>query len=107
AGLERMTREGAPAGADLEHSLAGAELAFLNRPIEFALERLGQRFIVIAVNALAIGRKNRIEKAQEQLGIDVVVGSYGALVGIDLAEQERLDETPGCDQGVTVVEEAA
>ena len=40
--------------------------ALLDGPVEFPLERLGQRLVVIGVDALAIGRKDGIEKAQEQ-----------------------------------------
>ena len=50
---------------------------------------------------------DRIEEAEEQGGVDVVVGGYGRLVGIDLAEQERLKEAPYGDDRVPVVERGA
>ena len=102
-----MAGEGAPAGTDLEHALSRTELAFLDRPIEFALERRGERLVVMRVDALAVGREHRIEKAQEHLRVGVVVRGDGPLVGIDLPEQHRLDEAPGGDQGMTIVEGGA
>ena len=100
---KRVAGEGAPARADLEHRLAGAELAFLDGPVEFPLERLGQRLVVIGVDALAIGGKDGIEKAQEQLRVGIVVRGDRPLVGVDLPEQKRLDEAPSRDQRMTVV----
>ena len=65
---------------------------------------MDERLVVILVHALAIGGKHGIEKAQEQLRVSIVVGGDRPLVGIDLSEQERLDEAPGRDQRVPVVE---
>jgi hypothetical protein len=61
----------------------------------------------MSVDALAVGREHRIEEAEEQLRIGIVVGRDCLLVGIDLPEQQRLDETPGRDQRMTVVERGA
>ena len=90
--------------AKAPHALSLTELAFLDRPIELALQSLGERLIVMRVDALAVGREHRIEKAQEHLRVGVVVRGDGALVGIDLPEQHRLDEAPGGHQRMTVVE---
>ena len=102
-----MSGEGAPARADLQHARALADATLLERPVEFPLERRRQRLVVVLVHALAIGGKDRIEEAQEQLRVGVVVGGDGPLVGIDLSEQQRLDEAPGRDQRVPVVERGA
>ena len=102
-----MAGEGAPAGADLEHALAGTELAFLDRPVELPLERAGQRLVVMLVDALAISGEDGVEKTQEQFGVGVVVGGDGALVGIDLTEQKRLDEAPRQHERMTIVEEGS
>ena len=61
----------------------------------------------MGVDALAVGREHRIEKAQEHLRVGVVVRGDGALVGIDLPEQQRLDEAPGRHERMTVVERGA
>jgi hypothetical protein len=61
----------------------------------------------MSVDALAQGREHRIEEAEEQPRIGIVVGRDCMLVGIDLPEQQRLDETPGRDQRMTVVERGA
>jgi hypothetical protein len=79
----------------------------LDGPIELAFERLRQGLVVMSVDALAVGREHRIEEAEEQLRIGIVVGRDCLLVGIDLPEQQRLDETPGRDQRMTVVERGA
>ena len=102
-----MSGEGAPAGADLEHALSRTELAFLDGPVEFALESLGERLLVMRIDALAVGREHRVEEAQEQLRVGVVVRGDRLLVGVDLPEQQRLDEAPGADQRMAVVEGGA
>jgi hypothetical protein len=79
----------------------------LDGPIELAFQRLRQRLVVISVDALAVGREHRIEEAQEQLRIGIIVGRDRLLVGIDLPEQQRLDETPRRDQRMKVVERSA
>ena len=107
AGLQRMPGKGAPAWADLQHALSRAKLAFLDHPVELALQGLGERLVVMGVDALAVGREHRIEKAQEQLRVGVVVRGDGALVGIDLTEQQRLDEAPCRHQRMAIVERGA
>ena len=104
AGLQRVAGECPPAGSDLEHRLARAEPALLDRPVEFPLQRGCERLVVIGVDALAVGRKDWIEEAQEEVRIGVVVGGDRLLVGIDLTEEERLDEAPGKHQRVAVIE---
>ena len=99
-----MTGESAPAGADLEHRLTPLKLALRDGPVELPFERLGQRLLVIFIDALAVGGKDGIEKAQKQLRVGIVVGGNRALVAINLAEQKRLDETPGGDQRMPVAE---
>ncbi len=39
AGLQRVAGEGPPAWPDLEHALAGSELAFVDGPVELPLQR--------------------------------------------------------------------
>ena len=55
------------------------------------------------VDALAIVGEDRIEEAQEQLGVGIVVRGDRPLVGIDLTEQGRLDEAPSGDERMVVV----
>ena len=105
ARLQRMTGERAPTRADLEHLLAGSELALLDGPVEFALERLRQGLVVAFIHTLAVGGKDGVEEAQEQLGVGVVVRRDRLLVGIDLSKQQRLNEAPGGDEGVAIVEQ--
>src|SRR6476619_5450835 len=107
AGLQRMPGKGAPTWAELQHALSRAKLAFLDHPVELALQSLGERLVVMGVDALAVGRERRIEKAQEQLRVGVVVRGDGALVGIDLAEQQRLYEAPCLLQRMAIVERGA
>src|SRR5262245_23908874 len=97
-----MSSERSPTGANLKHGFSRTHFAFLDNPIELPLEGLGQRLVVVGINALAVRRKHWIEKAQEELRVDVVMGDYGAFVGIDLTEQERLNEAPRADQRMTV-----
>src|SRR6188472_1619162 len=97
-----MSGERSPTGANLEHGFSRTHFAFLDNPIELPLEGLGQRLVVMGINALAVRRKNWIEKAQEELRVNVVMGDYRALVGIDLTEQEGLHEAPRADERMTV-----
>jgi hypothetical protein len=57
----------------------------------------------VRIDALAIGRKDGVEETQEQLRVGVVVGGDSLLVGVDLPEQERLEEAPSGDQRVAIV----
>ncbi len=107
AGLQRVTGEGAPAGTDLQHTFSRSELAFLDCPVELPLQRFRQRLVVALVDALAVGGEHRIEEAQEQLRVEIVVRGDRLLVGVDLPEHSGLDEAPGRDQRMAVVERGA
>src|SRR4029079_141359 len=102
-----MSGERAPAGADLEHAGSLANAALLERPIKFPLQRFRQRLVVTLIDALAIGGKNRIEKTQKEIWIGVVVRGDRPLVGVNLTEQQRLEEAPGRDQRMRVVKRLA
>ena len=104
---DRVARKGAPARADLENAAAGLQLAALDAIVEFPAQRRLQRLVVVLVDALAVGRQHRIEKAQEKLRVEIVVRGDRLLVGVDLPHDERLDEAPGRDQRMPVVERGA
>ena len=107
ARVQRVARERPPPGPDLQHPLGASKLAPIEAVIELPAERRRQGLFVALVDSLAIGRMDRIEEAEEEGGIDIVVGGDGGLVGIDLAEQERLEKAPYGDDRVPVVERGA
>ena len=102
--LQGKFGERAPARADLEHTLAGPELATFDGIAELSLQRRRQGLVVAQVDALAVGRMGFIEKAQEQTLVGIVVRLDRLPVGVDLSEQQWLEETPGGDPRVPVVE---
>src|SRR4029078_3718859 len=102
-----MSGERAPAGADLEHAGSLANAALVERPIKFPLQRFRQRLLVTLIDALAIGGKNRIEKTEKEIWIGVVVRGDRPLVGVNLTEQQRLEEAPGRNQRMRVIKRLA
>ena len=63
--------------------------------------------VVALVNALRVERRGGIEEGEEQVGVEVVMGGDRPAVGMDLAEQERLDEAPCGDKRVRVLHRGA
>ena len=104
ARLQRVAREGAPARSDFEDARAGADPAFLEAPVEFPGERVGERLVVMRIDALAVGRQHRVEEAQKELRVGIVVRADRLAVRIDLPEDRRLHEAPCGDQRMPVVQ---
>ena len=102
-----MPGESAPTGPDLQHAGVLADAGPVNCVIEFAGKGGAEALVVIFVDTLAVGRFVGIEKTQEQIRIEIIVRSDGLLVGIDLPEEERLNEAPRRHQQVTVIERGA
>ena len=54
------------------------------------------------INALRVAGRLGVQKAQEEVRVDIVVRGYRRLVGAHLPEQQRLEETPRRGERVKV-----
>ena len=97
----------APAWTDLENTVSGLQAELLEAIVELPEGRGAQRVFGSAVDALRVHRMVAIEEAQEELRIDIVVIRYRLPVRPDLAEQQRLQETPQGDDIVPIAHAAA
>ncbi len=87
----------APSWTDLEDAVSRLQAELLETIVELPDGRGAQRVLRSAVDALRVHRMVAIEEAQEEPRIDVVVIRYRLPIGPDLAEQQRLQETPQGD----------
>src|SRR5262245_2363599 len=83
--------------------VAGFKLELVKAIFKFTKCCGGERFIRVVIDALRVARRLRIKKAQEKRRINVVVRADRTLVGVDLAEQHRLDESPGGNHGMKIL----
>ena len=74
--------------------VAGLKAQFLKAVVEFSERRGFERLVGVLVHTLRIDGFRRIEEAQEEVGVHLVVGRDCLLVCVDLAEQQRLQEAP-------------
>src|SRR5579863_3251660 len=80
------------------HSARGPG-AVIELPQRCAIERL----VHMLVDTLGVAGCLRVEEAQKEFGLDVVMRGDGAPIGADLAVDQRLDEARGGDEEVEIL----
>ena len=98
---------GAPAGTDLQDMVAGLQLQFLEAIVELAQGRDVEGLVRRFIDALGVAGSLGIEKAQEEIRIDVVMRGDRLPVGVNLAEDQGLDEAPGVGQQMEILHRPA
>src|SRR5262245_55432768 len=83
--------------------VARLELLVLKAIVEFPKGRDIECSIDMLVDALCVAGGYGVEKAQEKFRIDVIMGGDRLAVGMDLPEEQGLDEAPGGDHEVEVL----
>ncbi len=97
----------APAGPHFEDVVAGLQLQLVEAIGELAQGRDVQAFVRALIDALGVAGRHRIEEREEEFGVDVVMRGDRLLVGVHLAEQERLDVAPRLGHQMEILHRAA
>src|ERR1700730_3493791 len=92
--LRGILEPGTPAGSDLEYVVARLDVQLLETVVELPPRRLAERLVGRVEHALRVEGMLTVEKAQEEVRIDVVVVGNCAAIRAHLPEQQRLEEAP-------------
>ena len=85
----------------------GFSFSFSIGVVELARRRRLERLVVALVDALRVGGRLGVEESEEEIGIDVVMRADRLLVGVHLAEEQRLEEAPRLGQEMEIAHRTA